>query len=902
VVAVAALAGWIQGWEALVRWLPGGSHMVVNSVLCAFMGGAGFVALSFGRRGIAGACGVVVAVLAALVLLHRVTGWPPGIDELLWKHQWSTPDLPRGQMAVNASAAFVLVGFSLVLMSGRRYSPWLLPVLSGVIIALALLPLLSYGVTVALPGGGSTYRGMAIPTMVCLMAFGGSILGYVHAASAQGTGSLHLMAEAFGMLVSIGIVTAETSVELTDADRWVLHSYEARAAVEHLVSEVARMESSARAYAFTRVRLFHDRVYVHQEEIIRKLAAVGTLLSDNPVQTARIVRLRALAEDKFKQSDKMMSLRDDRGAAAAAQFLATLPTDETSALVNLADEVQSEENRLLAERTGTRLIVERDTHAIQVIGAVFALALLGAAVAAARRANTARTAAEAELRRSEQMFQRLFEGSPDAVLLIERDGRIARVNARAEELFGWSRGTLAGTELQALLPERVRERHGGHLASYLRDPTARPMGTGLELFGLRRGGGEFPVDVMLSPIEAGEGVQVLAVARDISERKRAEADRLVLSKLESTGILAEGIAHDFNNLLTVILLNIDMAGAFPDPEHVTASLMGARKATWAARSLTNQLITFAQGGDPVRRPVNVEGLVRDAVAMATSGSMVAAKFELDPGLWVADVDEGQIAQVLRNLVVNALEASPEGSAITVRAQNSAAGEKLPAGLAPGDYVHLSIVDQGVGIPADIQLRIFDPYFSTKQRGTRKGMGLGLTICYSIIKKHGGDITLESAVGKGTTFHVYLPAAHSSPSAARAEPPEQPGPARRARILVMDDEVLVRETIGQIIGMGGHDVVLAPEGAKAVEAYREARAGGNPFDLVILDLTVREGLGGVAMARQLRAIDPAVKMVVMSGYSDEIMLGKYAEEGFMAALPKPFAADKIRSLISGLRGR
>jgi len=875
--------------------------MVVNSAVCALMGGAGFVALSFGRRGIAGACGAVVAILAALVLLHRVIGWPAGIDELLWKHQWSTPDLPRGQMALNASAAFMLVGISLVLMSGRRYSPWLLPVLSGVVIALALLPLLSYGVTVALPGGGSTYRGMAIPTMACLIAFGGSMLGYVHAASGHGTGSLHLMAEAFGMLVSIGIVTAETSVELADADRWVLHSYEARAAVERFVSEVARMESSARAYAFTGVRLFHDRVYVHQGEILTKLATVGTLLSDNPVQSARVVRLRTLAQDKFQQSGRMMSLRDDEGAAAAAQFLATLPTDQTSALVDLAGEVQTEENRLLAERTAARLVVERDTHAVQAIGAVFALALLGAAVAAARRANAARTAAEADLRRSEQMFQRLFEGSPDAVVLVGRDGRIARVNARAEGLFGCPPGTLAGTELQALLPERVRERHGGHLASYFRDPTARPMGAGLELFGLRRGGGEFPVDIMLSPIEAGDGVQVLAVARDISERKRAEADRLVLSKLESTGILAEGIAHDFNNLLTVILLNIDMAGAFPDTDHVAASLMGARKATWAARSLTNQLITFAQGGDPVRRPASMIGLIRDAVAMATSGSMVAAKFELDPGLWAADVDEGQIAQVRRNLVVNALESLPGGGTLTVRAQNSAAGQKLPAGLAPGDYVHLSVVDEGVGIPADIQLRIFDPYFSTKQRGTSKGMGLGLTICYSIVKKHGGDITLESLVGRGTTFHVYLPAAHGAP-AAHAEPPSRPGPARRARILVMDDEALLRETIGQIIEMGGHDVVLAPEGAKAVEAYREAQAGGNPFDLAILDLTVREGLGGVATARQLRAINPAVKMVVMSGYSDEIMLGKYAEEGFMAALPKPFAADKIRALISGLPGR
>jgi PAS domain S-box-containing protein len=657
------------------------------------------------------------------------------------------------------------------------------------------------------------------------------------------------------------------------------------------------MESSARAFAFTGVRLFHDRVFVHQQSILGKLDEVQALLADNPVQSARVSRLRVLAEAKFAQSDRLMELREKEGEAAAARFLAELPTDQTSALVGLADEVQEVENRLLTERERTRALVERNTHASQALGGALALALLGISVTTALRAMGARAAAESELRKSERMFQMLFESSPDAVVLVGGDGRIVRVNGRARDLFGWQDGTLAGESLNVLLPDRIRVRHGGHLERFLRDPQARPMGSGLELFCRRRDGSEFPVDVMLSPVEAGEGAHVVAVVRDISERKQAEADRLVLSKLESTGILAEGIAHDFNNLLTVILLNIDLADSNPGSDLAGASLGGARKATIAARGLTKQLITFAQGGDPVCRPTNVESLLRDAAALAASGSTVSIRFDIAPGLRAAEIDEGQIAQVIRNLVLNAREAMPDKGTITVAAENAAPGQGIPAGLAPGDYLHLSVADEGTGIPDDIRPRIFDPYFTTKQRGNRKGMGLGLTICYSIVKKHGGDITVETAVGRGTTFHLYLPASRGAAPAREASHSPAPSPARRAKILVMDDEEMVRDTVGTIIGMSGHTVVLASEGGQAVELYLRAHEAGEPFDLVILDLTVRAGMGGVAAARRLLEINPAVKMAVMSGYSDDGSAAEYAREGFVATLPKPFSVDRINGMLS-----
>ena len=355
-----------------------------------------------------------------------------------------------------------------------------------------------------------------------------------------------------------------------------------------------------------------------------------------------------------------------------------------------------------------------------------------------------------------------------------------------------------------------------------------------------------PIEVALEAI-AFESRQSCRVAvTDITERKRTEADRLILNKLESTGILAGGIAHDFNNLLTVILLNLDLAQKFNLPDEKWALyLEEARKSCSSARSLTAQLVTFARGGAPVRKAMLLAGLIHESVRPALSGSNVRCEFRLAEDLWAADVDTGQIEQVIRGVVLNAREAMPQGGVVLVRAENVVLDSRDQPSLAAGEYIRLSITDQGTGIAKDVLPKIFDPYFSTKHRGEQKGMGLGLTICHAIVQKHGGAIAVKSEVGVGSTFDIYLPAGGKVSTGEKASTPAgvpQHG-LRHGRVLVMDDEEGVRRGLSLTLRVLGHEVELAGDGQAAIEAFKKAKGLGRQFDVVILDLTVRHGMGG-----------------------------------------------------------
>ena len=299
--------------------------------------------------------------------------------------------------------------------------------------------------------------------------------------------------------------------------------------------------------------------------------------------------------------------------------------------------------------------------------------------------------------------------------------------------------------------------------------------------------GRPPLEVELEAIAFESGQACRVAVTDITERKRAEADRLILNKLESTGILAGGLAHDFNNLLTVILLNLELAQRLNLPdEKLACYLDDAMEACSSASSLTAQLVTFAKGGAPVRKAMLLSGLIQESVRPALSGSNVRCEFSLAEDLWVAEVDAGQIGQVIRGIVLNAREAMPQGGVILVRAENAVLSAQEQPSLAAGEYVRISIADQGTGIAKDVLPKIFDPYFSTKHRGDQKGMGLGLTICHAVVQKHGGAIAVKSEVGVGTTFDIYLPAARKV-SGRRESIWRQRCVPRHGRVLVMDDE-------------------------------------------------------------------------------------------------------------------
>jgi len=318
-----------------------------------------------------------------------------------------------------------------------------------------------------------------------------------------------------------------------------------------------------------------------------------------------------------------------------------------------------------------------------------------------------------------------------------------------------------------------------------------------------------------------------------------------------------------------------------------------------ARGLTQQLITFAKGGQPIRKLTSLSQLIEDSVRPALSGSRVRCEFHLADDLWPAEVDAGQMGQVIRNVVLNAREAMPQGGVVSVRAENRVLGSHEHPSLPPGDYVRVSIADRGGGIAKEVLPKIFDPYFSTKQRGDQKGMGLGLTICHAIIQKHGGTIAVESAVGVGTTFHLYLPASRKLIAQETAPMPKvlpRPG-----RILVMDDEEGVRNVMGVSLQQMGHEVELVADGQKAVETYGSAKGQGRPFDAVILDLTVRAGVGGHEAIQALLKIDPAVKAIVMSGYANDPVVLEPERCGFNGALVKPFDIGKLQEMVSWVMG-
>jgi two-component system, cell cycle sensor histidine kinase and response regulator CckA len=387
--------------------------------------------------------------------------------------------------------------------------------------------------------------------------------------------------------------------------------------------------------------------------------------------------------------------------------------------------------------------------------------------------------------------------------------------------------------------------------------------------------------------EAGRPLKSFGTLMDITDRKQMEMQIAKAQQLESLGILAGGIAHDFNNILTPILANISIARTYGDlREEIAELLTDAEKASLRAKSLTQQLLTFSKGGAPVKRVTSVAGLLRDETRFGLSGSNVRSVFSIDEDLWPVEVDEGQIGQVIHNMVINADQAMPEGGTLTVRAANVSVGPGNPLSLKEGRYICVSIIDQGVGIPGNHLPKIFDPFYSTKERGS----GLGLSTSYAIVHRHGGSIRVESETGSGTAFHVYLPA--TDQDAAQAERASGEPPRGHGRILLVDDEETVRKSGGEILKRLGYEVEFAAEGAEAVRAYDRAQREDRPFDLVIMDLTIPGGMGGADAAERIREIHPQSRVILSSGYSEDRALAHHREHGFCGVLAKPYNVEAL----------
>ncbi|RQW89062.1 MAG: response regulator [Geobacter sp.] len=489
---------------------------------------------------------------------------------------------------------------------------------------------------------------------------------------------------------------------------------------------------------------------------------------------------------------------------------------------------------------------------------------------------------EEALRKAENIQRIMFEAIPDMLTVIDRDFRIIHSNWGG----GYDYVPVEQREknlhcFDAFYPGQGKKCEPCHVY--------KAFTTGKPVYEEKQNPRIGQVEVRAYPIfdESGQVILALEHIRDITERKKLEEERINSQKLLSLGVLAGGIAHDFNNILTGVLGNISLARMMAQSDRKLAKrLEEAEKATQRAGDLTQQLLTFSRGGEPVKKSAYIKELAMDSVSFVLRGSNVRCDFSLPDDLWPVEVDTGQMHQVFNNLIINADQAMPEGGIIRVLAENTVIGqEKLPI-LTEGRYVKVSVLDQGSGIPEANLGKIFDPYFTTKA----KGNGLGLATVYSIISKHGGLITVESQVGVGTTFSFFLPAA--KPGADEKELENLPPTSGKGKILIMDDEEIILEVAGEILVHLGYKVESCREGSEAIAKYKVAGKIGEPFDAVLLDLTIPGGMGGKETMKHLLEIDPDAKGIVSSGYSNDPILSNYGEYGFCGVVLKPYAIREI----------
>jgi PAS domain S-box-containing protein len=483
----------------------------------------------------------------------------------------------------------------------------------------------------------------------------------------------------------------------------------------------------------------------------------------------------------------------------------------------------------------------------------------------------------------------------DAVITTDRDGRIVLMNPIAEDLTSWNETDAVGRPLMEvfkIVDERTREPCENPVDKVI--ATGQTVALGNHILLIAKDGREFTIADSGAPIRdiQDDILGVVLVFRDTTERQRMEKELLKMEKLQSLGVLAGGIAHDFNNFLTGIIGNLSLAKLDVQPGHPVLRALGEmEKAALRAKDLTQQLLTFSKGGAPVKQIRRIDELVRESAQFALRGSNVRCEFAIDDDLRPADVDEGQIAQVVHNLVINADQAMPDGGTVTIRGTNVSLLPGNPYALDPGDYVQLCIQDQGTGIKREHLKKVFDPYYTTKQ----KGSGLGLAVAYSIVARHHGQLTVNSMLGEGATFTLLLPASE------RAQATNTQAPVGlmvgSGRILVMDDEDFIRELATAMLKKMGYDVALAEDGRQAVALYRKALEVGQPFSAVILDLTIPGGMGGKETVHQLLALDPDVRAIVSSGYSNDPVMANYASYGFCAAVKKPYLVQEMSQVLN-----
>ncbi|QTA81151.1 Two component system sensor response regulator/histidine kinase, PAS domain-containing [Desulfonema limicola] len=507
---------------------------------------------------------------------------------------------------------------------------------------------------------------------------------------------------------------------------------------------------------------------------------------------------------------------------------------------------------------------------------------------------TEKAVAEKALKESEEKYRILAENANDGIF-IAQDGVVKFPNPAAQKLIGYSAKELSKIPFTNLIHPDDREMVFKRYEQRLKGENP-PERYSFRI--INKSGKELYVQLNAVMIKWESRPAALNFARDVTAEKKCEDQNLQIKKIEAIATLAGGIAHDFNNLLSVIMGNISLAEwKLAEDNSALQFLRQAEKAALRAKGLTSQLITFAKGGAGVKKTGSLGSIIQEIPDHIVNNSILNCKLYINDNLWPVEFDKDQMRQVFKHLLINAAEFSRPGSLITIKAENYTVSDsnstKLP--VPEGRYVKIIFQDKGIGIPEKNLVRIFDPYFTTKEMGTQKGTGLGLAIVRSIIHKHKGLIFAESKLDAGAAFHIYLPAYEDNlvNTWTKLPVPQAPGlPGKK--ILVMDDEEMIRELVCQILQKLKYESACAKDGMETVLMYQQAADSGRPYDAVILDLTIPEGkMGGCDTIKKLMEINPEVKSIVSSGYSNDPVFSDYKKYGFKGALPKPYTSRELK---------
>lgn len=505
-----------------------------------------------------------------------------------------------------------------------------------------------------------------------------------------------------------------------------------------------------------------------------------------------------------------------------------------------------------------------------------------------KESETQRKIAEKALRDMEEKYRILVENTSEAIAVVQGE-HFTFVNRHCMQLTGYSEDELTAMQYVSFV-------HPGDailLAEYferrIKDKESQPIHS---FRILDKAGNTKWVEINTVLVTWSGRPAVLSFMIDITEKKKMEEEILRIQKLESVGILAGGIAHDFNNILTAIFGNISMARNFKKPEEILEKLDKIEKVSTQAKVLTQQLLVFAKGGKPIKTFVSIIETLRDSAIIAIRNSCVECKFSIADNLWSVEADLGQIEQVINNIVINAVQASPEKATVDVIAENINLKNANRFSLKAGPYIKISIIDRGEGIPEDNLNKIFYPYFTTKKDGN----GLGLAIAYSVIKNHDGHITVESAPGVGTTFQIYLPASPNKSISIETKKSEDSITKGEGMIMVMDDTEIVRDVASDMLKCIGYEVVTATDGAEAIELYKKAMESEKSIDVIIMDLNIPGGMGGKEAIKRLKEVDPSVKAVVSSGYSNDSIMSEFKKYGFSGVIAKPYKAKELHDVL------